>query len=84
MFVNHPHVASFLRKQMARWLSQQRDLCGQPPAAPALFDAIQALHQQQLLATLGELAAGLPVFDVTVNPDGRADVKQTGSIPAKA
>ena len=21
MFVNHPHVASFLRKQMARWLS---------------------------------------------------------------
>ncbi|MDP2272570.1 MAG: rhodanese-like domain-containing protein [Archangium sp.] len=84
MFVNHPHVASFLRKQMARWLSQQRDLCGQPPAATALFEAMQTLHQQQLLATLGELAAGLPVFDVTVNPDGRADVKQTGSIPLKA
>ena len=25
----------------------------------------------------------VPVFDVTVNPDGRADVKQTGSIPLK-
>ena len=84
MFVNHPHVASFLRRQMARWLSQQRDLCSQPPAPAALFEAMQTLHQQQLMATLGELAAGLPVFDVTVNPDGRADVKQTGSIPLKA
>lgn len=83
MFVNHPHVASFLRKQMAKWLSQQRDLCSAPPAATALFEAMQTLHQQQLMATLSELAAGLPVYDVTVNPDGRAVVKANGSIPAK-
>jgi rhodanese-related sulfurtransferase len=84
MFVNHPDVASFLRKQMAKWLSQQKDLCSAPPSAGALFEAMQTLHQQQLLATLGELAAGLPVYDVTVNPDGRADVKHSGTIPSKA
>lgn len=83
MFVNHPHVASFLRRQMARWLTQQHDLCDALPPASALYEAMQALHQQQLGATLGELAAGLPVFDVTVNPDGRAEVKSSGSIPKK-
>jgi hypothetical protein len=83
MFVNHPHVASFLRRQMARWLTQQHDLCAALPPAAALYEAMQTLHQQQLGATLGELAAGLPVFDVTVNPDGRADVKSSGSIPRK-
>lgn len=84
MFVNHPDVASFLRRQMARWLSQQHDLCAAPPPTAALFEAMQALHQQQLGATLGELAAGLPVFDVTVDPEGRATVKHSGAIPAKA
>lgn len=84
MFVNHPDVASFLRRQTARWLSQQHDLCGKPPSAAALFEEMQRLHQQQLLATLGELAAGLPIFDVTVHPDGRAEVKRSGQVPAKA
>jgi rhodanese-related sulfurtransferase len=80
MFVNHPHVASFLRRQVSKWLSQQRDL-GALPTSAALFEAMQTLHQQQLSATLGELAAGLPVFDVTVNPDGHAEVKASGFIP---
>ncbi len=84
MFVNHPDVASFLRRQLARWMSQQTDLFPAPPSVPALFDAMQALHQQQLMATLGELAAGLPIFDVTVYPDGRSEVKHSGSVPAKA
>jgi rhodanese-related sulfurtransferase len=84
MFVNHPDVAVFLRKQTARWLAQQGDLCDAPPNAAALFDEMQKLHQVQLMATLGELAAGLPVFDVTVHPDGRAEVKRSGQIPAKA
>lgn len=83
MFVNHPHVASFLRRQTAKWLTQQRDLVASPPTPAALFDAMQALHQQQLMATLGELAAGLPIYDVTVNPDGRSDVKLAGSVPKK-
>ena len=83
MFVNHPDVASFLRRQLARWMSQQGDLLPSVPAAAALFEAMQTLHQQQLMATLGELAAGLPIFDVTVFPDGRSEVKQSGAVPGK-
>jgi hypothetical protein len=45
---------------------------------------MQALHQKQLMATLGQLAAGLPIFDVTVHRDGHADVKESGQVPAKA
>ncbi len=84
MFVNHPSVASFLRRQLARWLSQQGDLLASPPTAAALFEAMQALHQQQLMATLGELAAGLPIYDVTVRPDGKSEAKLAGSVPKKA
>ena len=84
MFVNHPSVASFLRRQLARWLAQQGDLLSKPPPAPALFEAMQALHQQQLMATLGELAPGLPIFDVTVRPDGKSEAKQVGTVPTKA
>jgi|APLak6261682754_1056148.scaffolds.fasta_scaffold03705_2 rhodanese-related sulfurtransferase len=83
MFVNHPHVARFLRKQLARWISQQEDLCPRVDVG-ALFELMETLHQTQLEATLGELAAGLPVFDVTVHPDGRAVVERTGTIPPKS
>lgn len=83
MFVNHPDVASFLRRQHARWLTQQTDLLPTVPSAAALFEAMQTLHQQQLVATLGELAAGLPIFDITVHPDGRSDVKHSGAVPGK-
>ncbi len=79
MFVNHPHVARFLRRQLARWISRQEDLCT-PVSASALFEAMEALHGQQLAATLGELAAGLPVFDVTVHPDRPAEVKRSGTV----
>jgi hypothetical protein len=84
MFVNHPSVASFLRRQLARWLSQQGDVLQSPPSTAALFEAMQALHQQQLMATLGELAAGLPIYDVTVRPDGKSDARQVGTVPKKA
>ncbi|MBL8956862.1 MAG: rhodanese-like domain-containing protein [Myxococcaceae bacterium] len=84
MFVNHPSVASFLRRQLARWLTQQGDLLPKVPEAAELFDAMQALHQVQLMATLGELAAGLPIFDVTVRPDGKSEAKQVGTVPKKA
>ena len=83
MFVNHPTVAAFLRKQLARWLTQQHDVLRAPPSTAALFEAMQALHQQQLMATLGELAAGLPIFDVTVRADGKSEAKQVGAVPKK-
>lgn len=81
MFVNHPDVSVFLRRQVARWLTQQQELSLK--SAPALFDVMQALHQQQLAATLGELAAGLPIYDATVHDDGRAEVHLVGVVPTK-
>lgn len=83
MFVNHPDVASFLRRQLARWVTQQTDLLPSLPRPAELFDAMQSLHQVQLLATLEALAAGLPIFDVTVYPDGRSEVKHSGAVPGK-
>lgn len=85
MFVNHPDVVAFLRRQLVRWLCQQRDLF---PAlaskAEALDQAVAALHAKQLMATLTTLAAGLPIFDVTVHPDGKATVAATGHVPTHA
>lgn len=81
MFVNHPDVSSYLRRQLATWLSQQDDLV-QVKDAEALFQRMQTLHGQQLLATLKALAKGLPIFDVTVRRDGAVDVKDAGRVPA--
>ncbi len=80
MFVNHPDVTRFLRRQLALWLAQNGDLFTVPDG-DALFDAMQALHEKQLNATLGALAAGLPIYDVTVQPDGHSDVKLVGHVP---
>lgn len=82
MFINHPDVTRFLRGQMAQWLALNQDLFTVPTVS-ALFDAMQGLHEKQLAATLGELAAGLPVYDVTVQLDGRSDVKLAGHVPGK-
>ncbi len=80
MFINHPDVTSFLRRQLAQWLAQQKDLFTVEDP-DALFEAMEALHAQQLGATLHALAEGLPLYDVTVQPDGRSDVKLVGYVP---
>lgn len=82
MFINHPDVTRFLRGQLAQWLTQHEDLFT-IQSSGELFDAMQTLHEKQLGATLAELAAGLPVYDVTVHPDGKSDVKLNGHVPKK-
>jgi hypothetical protein len=82
MFVNHPDVAAYLRHELAVWLCQQDDLLPIAEAdADGLFERMQRIHQQQLIATLKELAAGLPIFDVTFRRDGSVDVKPAGNVP---
>lgn len=85
LFVNHPQVASHLRGQLAAFLAQQRDLLPkQPGLADALRGAIDALAGRHLSHTLGALAAGLPVFDVTFHGQGRVTVEQAGEVPRRA
>ena len=80
LFVNHPDVATYLRRELARWLVLQVDLFA-PPEAKALFEAMDALHSVQLGHTLGALAPGLPVFDVVVRRDGPPTVTFGGNVP---
>ena len=82
MFVNHPDVAAYLRRQTAIWLCQQDDLIGlSEEDSSALFERMQTLHGAQLLATLKALAKGLPIFDITVRRDGTVDVNASGHVP---
>ncbi len=81
MFVNHPDVARYLRRQFALFLSVQDDLF---PCGDGFAEKLQArmaeLHGQQLSATLGKLAAGLPIFDATVDRGGKVEVRELGHV----
>ena len=82
MFLNHPQVSCFLREQMVRFLTRQRDLVSLPKGAEAALNAETArLGDMQLGQTLSALAPGLPIFDVTFG-DERATVTEAGVVPA--
>lgn len=85
LFVNHPEVAGYLRELGAQFLLQQRDLLPFDRAqAEALRAEIHRLAAAQLGATLGALAAGLPVYDVTFDKKGRVSVVLAGHVPGGA
>ena len=82
MFVNHPQVAGFLRRELVEFLIQQDDVVSLDAAQRAgLMAEVTALGQQQLMATLGHLAAGLPIFNVTFAKNGQVDVDEAGHVP---
>jgi hypothetical protein len=81
VFINHPQVSAFMRQELAHFLLRQGDLLPVSEAqAPALIAAIETLAARQLGLTLGALAAGLPVFDVTFD-GAEVQAKRTDSIP---
>lgn len=79
MFVCHPQVVAFLRRQLAAFALQQRALV---PAigAESLTATLDEMAGAQAAATLGVLAKGLPIFDVTHAP-GVWDVRDGGRVP---
>jgi rhodanese-related sulfurtransferase len=82
MFLCHPQVSRFLREQMVRFLTRQRDLVALPKgAAEALVAEVERLGEVQLGQTLSALAPTLPIFDVTFGHE-RATVTEAGSVPA--
>jgi len=85
MFVNHPQVSSFLRNELVEFLCQQDDIVRLSPGQrEGLHTEIAALGQQQLMATLQRLAAGLPIFQVTFSRSGSVAVDALGHVPATA
>lgn len=76
-FVNHPQVTAQIRAQLAAFL------CHRLPGldAAALFAEQQRLGAQQAGATLGALAAGLPVYDLRFDDSGGLMIVKSGQIP---
>lgn len=80
MFVYHPQVASYLRRQLAQMIVLQRDLVPEI-SADALHAEMEKIAEAQLTSTLGALAKGLPIFEITFGAGGRADVLSKGHVP---
>jgi hypothetical protein len=81
-FVSHPEVASYLRADIAHFLSRQTDaLRVGPPHAPAIAQAMEAMAATQTAATLGTLAAGLPIYRVSFGRGGSFHVAEAGLVP---
>lgn len=78
MFVNHPQVTAFLRREQAAHLVE----CGAvaPADADRLVETLTTLGPQQAGATLGRLARGLPVFELTFEPGAAPQVRQLGTV----
>ena len=83
MFVAHPQVVAYLRRQTANFLANQ---VGQLLNLPAdaeerLQQRIPEIGDEQAGATLAALAAGLPVFEAHFDLAGNVTVKEAGQIP---
>lgn len=78
MFVQHGQVSAYLRGQLASFLT---DRCGLGERG-RLEDAMRELGARQLDATLRELAAGLPVFQLLFTGE-TPSVRAVGHVPAK-
>lgn len=79
VFVHHPRVTSYLRRQLAEFLALQSDICGaiDPEELHIEMERLGGLHLGQ---TLNALAKGLPIFEVTFQDEARFDVRAVGSV----
>ncbi|UJR82307.1 rhodanese-like domain-containing protein [Sandaracinus amylolyticus] len=82
MFVNHPQVVDALRVETASFLCEQGDLVPiDESRREALLAEMSALSQVRMMATLGRLAKGLPIYDLTFDRRGRVSVEHVGHVP---
>ncbi len=83
LFVNHPQVATYLRQHVCEFLLRVENLLPVVPSSrKALVDTVHALSQQHLQATLGQLAKGLPVYEVRFGHEGAFSVTHSGAVPS--
>ncbi len=80
MFVNHPQVTSFLRREVAAAMCEQ-GLCSDEAALAREIEALGALQGGQ---TLARLAGGMPVFEIAFDRDGNHRVESRGIVPKPA
>lgn len=77
MFVNHPQVTSFMRREMASFFCEVGAV---DTRESALTLAIDELGGAQAGHTLSRLAHGLPVFEIRFDLEGHPTVTQAGAI----
>jgi rhodanese-related sulfurtransferase len=83
-FVSHPEIASYLRSDIAHFLARQDDaLRVGIKHADAIAQTMDAMAATQTAATLGTLAAGLPIYRVTFGRAGTFHVAESGHVPGK-
>ncbi|MCA9605864.1 MAG: rhodanese-like domain-containing protein [Myxococcales bacterium] len=83
MFVNHPQVSAHLRNEVAAFLCEQGDVLGVAPGqARDLAARMHDLGAHQMGQTLGHLANGLPIYDVTFRADGGVRIEPAGTVGA--
>jgi len=76
MFINHPDVSAYLRAAFIRFhLSGHGALIVPAEREEALRQAYADLGPRQLAATVGHLAAGLPIYEVVFAHDGSFTVR---------
>jgi rhodanese-related sulfurtransferase len=80
LFVHHPRVTSHLRQQLAQFLAIQYDIIGSAIDPDELHLEMERLGSAQLGATLGHLAKGLPIYDVTFHGEERVEVRPSGVV----
>ncbi|MDI1449213.1 rhodanese-like domain-containing protein [Polyangium sp. 6x1] len=69
MFVAHPDVTAFLRRQIAAFMTMQKSTGLVRADRARLYERMTALGERQLTATLGRLAKGLPHYVVRFEED---------------
>jgi rhodanese-related sulfurtransferase len=69
MFVAHPDVASFLRRQLAAFMTMQKETGLVRADRERLLERMTALAERQINSTLGRLAKGLPHYVVRFEED---------------
>lgn len=80
VFVHHPRITSYLRRQLAQFLALQTDITRIAIDADWLHEEKVRVGAIQLTQTLGALAKGLPIYDVVFNNEDTVEVRYGGVV----
>lgn len=82
VFVNHPQVAQLQRDAAVDFLARVRgDVSVNSERSRAFHSLLAELATRQMNLTLGHLAKGLPVYDLTFANQRSCDVRRAGEVP---
>ncbi len=78
MFINHPQFSRRLRENAAEFFARHEAGVDRADLRDRLTEDMMKLGDQQLMATIGHLAKGLPIYQATYKLDGSWSVHQLG------